>query len=154
MNIRTLVLGAACATLMATGSIHASVPLGVYAVVDKVLFEPDEAQPERVKIWGAFALWEGKSAAGYRAPERGFLYYRCEPKEIDLCRAEWADLKSVAGTTETVGFGSRSLTAGRVRRSDDQGAAADMYPIQYGVVRLGTSRGRIFEQLKAAAQGR
>jgi hypothetical protein len=153
MNIRTRVTVGALAAMMATAAIHASVPLGVYAVVEKVVFEPNEAQPERVQVWGAFALWDGKSGAGYRAPERGFLYYSCAKREIDLCRAEWADLKSMAGTNETVGFGSRSLAAGRVRRGNEQ-AAADVYPIQFGVVRLGSSRGRVFEQLRAVAEGR
>ncbi|HWN99480.1 MAG TPA: hypothetical protein VNS63_09445, partial [Blastocatellia bacterium] len=29
---------------------------GVYARVDKVVFEPNAGAPERIQIWGAFAL--------------------------------------------------------------------------------------------------
>src|SRR5262245_43159473 len=55
----------------------ASFPVGVYAIVDKVVFEPAEAEAQRVQIWGVFALWEDGEATGYRAPQRGFLYYTC-----------------------------------------------------------------------------
>jgi len=34
----------------------ASDPVGVYAIVDKVVFEPNETNPERIQVWGAFAL--------------------------------------------------------------------------------------------------
>jgi len=26
--------------------------IGIYAIVDKVVFEPDQANPERIRIWG------------------------------------------------------------------------------------------------------
>jgi hypothetical protein len=154
MNVRAFVFSAALATAVATMTLHASVPVGVYAVVDKVVVEPNDTQPERVKIWGVFSVWDERSGAGYAAPERGFLYYSCAKREIELCRAEWADLKSVAGRNETVGFGSRSLAAGRVHGSDDRAAAPAVYPIQFGIVRVGAPRGRVFDQLRAAAQRR
>ena len=58
--------------LSAAAAMHvsASVPLGVYAVVDKVVLEPADAEPQRVQIWGTFALWDDRSGLGYRAPER------------------------------------------------------------------------------------
>ena len=134
---------------------HASFPLGVYAVIDKVVLEPGDAEPQRVQVWGAFALWDDRPGLGYRAPERGYLYYSCSKAQAGICRNEWADLKSVAGTGQTVGFGSRSLSAGRVRASGEAALAPEPYPIQFGVVQMGASpRGAIFDQLKAVARGR
>src|SRR4029453_532112 len=129
--------------------INASVPLGVYAVVDKVIVEPGDTEPQRVQIWGTFALWEEGTGPGYRAPEKGYLYYSCAKEQLGICRNEWADLKSVAGTGQTVGFGSRSLAAGRVRAPGEPASAPEQYPIQFGVVQMGSSpRGAIFDQLK------
>ena len=34
----------------------ASGPAGIYGVVSKVVFEPNDAAPERIQIWGAFTL--------------------------------------------------------------------------------------------------
>src|SRR2546426_894233 len=76
---------------------HASDPIGIYALVDKVVFEPSESNPERIQIWGAFAFAAGYDYA-YDKPKRGFLYYKLNPAKKDTCLKEWADLKSVAGT--------------------------------------------------------
>jgi hypothetical protein len=52
-----------------------------------------------------------------------------------------------------IGFGSRSLAAGRVRAADELALAPESYPIQFGVVQLGSApRGAIFDQLKALAR--
>lgn len=133
----------------------ASVPLGVYAVVEKVVIEPAGAEPPRAQIWGTFAVWDDKPGLGYRTPERGFLYYSCSKEQTQICRDEWADLKSVAGTGRVIGFGSRSLAPGRVRAAGERASAPEPYPIQFGVVQMGSSpRGAIFDRLKALAQAR
>ena len=46
----TLLAGLALATV----PVGASDPVGIYAVVKKVVFEPNETAPERIQIWGAF----------------------------------------------------------------------------------------------------
>ena len=143
--------------LAAASALHvsASVPLGVYAVVDKVVLAPADTDPQRVQIWGTFALWDGKPGLGYRAPERGYLYYSCPKEQVGICRNEWADLKSMAGMGQMIGFGSRSLAPGRVRAAGEPVSAPDVYPIQFGVVQMGSSpRGAIFDQLKAFARVR
>lgn len=134
---------------------QASVPLGVYAVVDKVVLEPAGAEAERVQIWGTFALWDEAAGLGYRTPQRGYLYYSCSREQLSICRDEWADLKSVAGTGQVIGFGSRSLLAGRVRTDGERTSGPEPYPIQFGVVQMGSSpRGAIFDQLKLLARAR
>ena len=148
------VLGVAGLAMFASMTAGASVPVGVYAVIDKVVLEPADAEPQRIQIWGAFALWDETAGLGYRAPERGYLYYRCPSGQTAACRNEWADLKSVAGRSETVGFGSRSLAGGRVRAARERAPEPDVYPIQFGVVRMGSPRGAVFDQLRALTRER
>ena len=140
--------------IVASMTASASVPIGVYAVIEKIVLEPADADPQRIQIWGAFALWDETTGMGFRAPERGYLYYSCPKEHIATCRNEWADLKSVANTGETIGFGSRSLLAGRVRADGGRALGPDVYPIQFGVVRMGSPRGGVFDRLKALARAR
>lgn len=135
--------------------VSASVPVGVYGVVDKVILEPDAQHPQRAQVWGAFAVWEDTTGLAFRAPQRGYLYYSCSTAQLETCRNEWADLTSVAGTGQIIGFGSRSLLGGRVRPSGERASAPDGYPIQFGVVRIGSAaRGATFDRLRALARAR
>jgi hypothetical protein len=43
-----------------------------YARVDRVVLEPTAAAPERMQVWGAFAM--GGELSSYAPPERGYLY--------------------------------------------------------------------------------
>ncbi|HET7221486.1 MAG TPA: hypothetical protein VFJ02_25695 [Vicinamibacterales bacterium] len=113
-------------------------PIGLYAVIDKVVLEPSESAPERIQIWGAFALSDAKSGDAYSTPQTGYLYYRCQAGQETTCRNEWADLKSVAGKGIGVGFGGRYTPTGRVRKASEKPAEADPYPIRMGVVRMGS----------------
>jgi hypothetical protein len=92
--------------LMWIGRPFASGPLGIYGIVEKVVFEPDEKSPERVQVWGAFAYADGFRGSGVvSAAVRGYLYFGLPKTGLDVVRTEWADLKSVAGTGQAVGFG-------------------------------------------------
>src|SRR5438034_6084567 len=57
------------------GRALASDPVGIYALVDKVVFEPNETNPERIQIWGGFAIAEGYGYT-YKNAQRGYLYYK------------------------------------------------------------------------------
>jgi len=126
------VLGACVAATV----VYASDFTGVYAVVDKVVFEPSESAPAQVQIWGAFALSDGQKGSNYKPAEKGYLYYTCEQGKESICRKEWADLKSMAGTSTGIGFGYRYAPTGRVRKADEKPAAPDVYPIKEGVVKV------------------
>jgi len=143
-----LLILAACAAVPA----HASDPVGIYAVVEKVLFEPNEVAPERIQIWGAFALTDGHSGDGYLPPQRGYLYFTLKPGKEDTCRKEWNDLKAVAGTAQGVGFGGRYMPNGRVRKPGEKAEAADVYPIMMGVTRMGSmhNQPQLIAQLRQA----
>ena len=114
MTPRKLVF-ALVAMLAGAVNLGASGPLGIYGIVEKVVFEPNEQSPERAQVWGAFAYVES-SVAGQSltvsTAKKGYLYFRVlgvdeggNEQATRLVRNEWADLKSVAGTGQAVGFG-------------------------------------------------
>ena len=130
----------ACFTLsLLTLKTDASDWTGVYARVDKVVFEPNAAAPERIQIWGAFALATKDNRNSYDPAQRGYLYYSLKPGKEEVCRKEWADLKSVAGTGQIIGFGGRNQPA-RMRKAADKPADPDVYPVDHGVTKISASR--------------
>ena len=122
----------AAAWLLGATPAFASDPVGIYALVEKVVTEPADGTPDRVQVWGVFALADRGSPDDYAEPVYGYLYYNAQEKP-DMARREWADLKSVAGTGQAVAFGSRNKEKGRVRKAGDKPAAPDAYPIAMGV---------------------
>src|SRR5947208_16755779 len=120
---------------LGAGRALASDPVGVYALVDKVVFEPNETSPERVQIRGAFAIAEGYGYT-YKKAERGYLYYKVNPDKPKACRNEWADLKAVAGTGQIVAFGSRYGEKGTLRRKDAKLENPDVYPLAMGLTKV------------------
>src|SRR6516162_7268838 len=99
-----LVIGVAAAT--------ASDLIGVYALVDKVVLEPNDSAPERIQIWGTFMLADGNRGDALLPPQRGYMYFTLPPigpgtaSQQSATKAEWNDLKKIAGTGQPVGFGS------------------------------------------------
>lgn len=91
--------------------------VGVYGIIERVVFEPNDSAPQRVQLWGAFAYVDGGiTARGTTISKavRGYMYFTLpspgDPgvanKQHDVIRTEWNDLKSVAGTGQAVGFGA------------------------------------------------
>ena len=102
--------------LLGSAALFASGRIGFYGIVEKVVFEPSEAAPERIQVWGAFAYVDGGASANVAvsAAKRGYLYFRLASNipgftsrsQIDATKKEWIDLKAVAGTGQAIGFGS------------------------------------------------
>src|SRR5258705_11965625 len=95
--------------LLTAANLIASGPVGFYAVIEKVIFEPNEKSAERLQVWGAFAVVDGgPTHPGVTSkPLRGYLYLKLPSgNEQAAAKAEWADLKSVAGTGQAIGFGN------------------------------------------------
>ena len=113
---------------------------GIYARVDKVVLEPNATAPERIQIWGAFALANSQDRNSYEPAERGYLYFACKPGNEDVCRKEWADLKSIAGTDQIVGFGNRSQPRPRLRKAKDKVGDPDEYPLNSGLFKVSDRR--------------
>ena len=110
--------------------------IGIYARIDKVVFEPGTNDPERIQIWGAFALASKENRNNYEPARRGYLYYSLKPGKEEVCRKEWADLKSVAGTGQIVGFGSRFEEKGSLRQTDAKPEKPDTYPLGFGMTKV------------------
>ena len=97
--------------------IGASGPVGIYGIIDKVVFEPSEQSAERLQVWGAFMYMDGDgvTTAGtvVSTAKRGYLYFKLRSayagftseSQARASRNEWADLKALAGTGQAVGFG-------------------------------------------------
>jgi hypothetical protein len=104
--------------LLATEALMASGPVGVYAVLEKVVFEPNESNAERVQLWGAFTFVDGGVAinGAKTPPQRGYLYFylpdSATEAQMKISRTEWSDLKAVAGTGQAVAFGNWGYIGG------------------------------------------
>lgn len=139
MKMKFGLFGAALASVVVLGlgssTVRASDPVGVYAFVDKVVLEPSDGQPERIQIWGGFAVAEGRGDT-YAAAKRGYMYFSIKPGEEEMARKEWNDLKSLAGTEQFVAFGVRWKAKGAVRDAEAKPEKPDVYPIGLGVTKI------------------
>lgn len=120
------------------GVVHASGPIGVYALVDKVVLEPNTDKPERIRIAGVFitAKETPDNSTVYGEPQRGHLYFRLPKGNEDLARREWADLKSIAGTRQVVGLGTSWGAKIHVTASNQEATSPAEYPMGNGVVKV------------------
>lgn len=153
MKTRTIATVFALAAVWTAGAVRldASDPIGLYAVIDKVVVEPAQGQPQRIQIWGSFALADTSNQDDYGTAQKGYLYYSCPASQDATCKNEWSDLQSVAGKGVGVGFGGRYDRLGRVRAAAAKPESPDVYPIRMGVVKMGTrgNQPAIIEKLKA-----
>jgi hypothetical protein len=123
------------ATCVAAATISASDRTAVYARIDKVVLEPTAEAPQRVQVWGVFAMAKPNDMNDYLPPARGYLYLALAGNP-QAAQKEWADLQSVAGTNQIVGFGSRWELKARVRPADEKPDKADPYAMGIGVMKI------------------
>jgi hypothetical protein len=106
---KVLLIGLAILTVC--GTLAASGPAGVYAIVERVIIEPSAQSPERVQVWGAFAFVAGglQRPVGITTPKRGYIYFTVPPGLSDVEKQtilkEWSDLNAVAGRGQAIAFG-------------------------------------------------
>ena len=148
MRLFVCAAGIALAIAARPGAVSASGPVSVYALVDKVTFEPNAEKPERIRISGVFITYQamlgqpgGGNARQYSAPQRGTLYFALAGNE-ELARREWADLQSVAGTRQVVAFGSSFSGKWRVWKPEEEAKEPDDYPMGIGVVKMNADHPR------------
>jgi len=132
------------AALFVVATVKASDPVGVYAMVERVVFEPSESAPKNVQIWGVFTSSVEpprptyKPEQAYGDVQKGYMYFTCAADKASMCAAEWSDLKSVAGKSEIVGFSTRGARSkARGRTASETPSAPDMYEMNGGVVKVG-----------------
>lgn len=148
------------AALFVVATVKASDPVGVYAMVERVVFEPSEAAPKSVQIWGVFTPSVEpprptyKPEQAYGEVQKGYMYFTCAADKAAMCAAEWSDLKTVAGKMEAVGFSTRwARSKARVRPATETPASPDVYESNVGVVKVGKygDYPTLIAALKAAA---
>jgi len=141
--------------IVVIAKLNPSKNIGIFAIVDKVVFEPDEKSPERIRIWGVFVVPVPMSSGLYKEPQRGFLYFRTAPGMELAPKREWGELKAIAGTGQGVGFAQywvanlsdpfgnpyHSLEV-QVHRTGDK-VVPDIYPLPHarGIIRSGDQVG-------------
>jgi hypothetical protein len=125
---------AALAMIVVAGAVNLSGSdrTGVYGVIDKVVFEPSTDKPERVQLWGSFALASRNDNDTYDEVRRGYLYFTAADSK-ELARREWNDLKALAGTKRIAAFGSRFGQSVHVRAESEKPQAPDNYVLGVGV---------------------
>jgi hypothetical protein len=140
--------------VLGAGAVRASDFVGVYCLPDRVVLEPNDTEPQRIQIWGAFLMTDGAPGGAYKAAERGYLYYACPTGKDSVCFGEWSDLKALAGTGRAVGLGMRYQPNGHVRKSSEPVGSPEAYPLQMGLTPLGGDAysAGLLAQLKAAKQ--
>jgi hypothetical protein len=131
----------AIAVCLGVSIANASGPIAVYALVDKVAFEPSADKPERIRVSGVF-ITAGERSDVYSAPQRGYLYFALPRDNDELALREWADLKSIAGSRQVVGLGSSWSAKVRVRKSDEEAKSPDDYPMGNGLVKVNPDQPR------------
>lgn len=128
-------LAVACA---AVALAHASDFTGIYARIDKVVFEPNPDSPDRIQVWGVFSLADPSRPNEFLPPARGFLYFKLD-RNPQAARNEWNDLKEVAGSREIVAFGMRGYRL-QLHKAEEKPENPDAYPINVGVHKVGGNR--------------
>ena len=132
---------AAIAISVFQGVALASGPIAVYALVEKVTFEPSAGDAQRIRISGVFITAQERTDV-YSAPQRGYLYFVMPKSNTDMARREWTDLKSLEGTRQVVGFGSSWSAKMRVRKADEEAKAPDDFAMGNGLVRVNADQPR------------
>jgi hypothetical protein len=141
---------ALAALFLLAAAARASDPIGIYAVIDKVVLEPGDDAPERIQVWGAFALAKG-SGFTYTEPARGYMYFSANKDNPEATRKEWADLKKMAGSGKCIAFGSRYKDKGTVRKDNEKPKAPDVYPVGFGMQKVDADNPQA-QKLKEAAK--
>jgi hypothetical protein len=148
-----------CGIFLCSAVLMASGPAGCYVIVEKVIFDPNEASPKQIQVWGLFALSDGKPGNGYLQPQYGYMYFKLDGgrERESLTLTEWMDLKKMAGTGSVITFAERPSWNGRLRKATDKPESPDVYPLYNGITRVSQGRGlgsidnpAVIAQLKAA----
>lgn len=115
-RLAVVVAPLAAAVVVAAAPVIRKDAHGVYGMIDSVVFEPASGNPDRVQLWGAFALANVVGLKNgeidyvqigfFHAPQRGYMYYTVNRRDEAATRADWAALKAVAGTGKLAAWGS------------------------------------------------
>jgi hypothetical protein len=101
---KTYVAALLVAASLAVATARAGGPPPYYILVEKVVLEPDDQNPERVQIWGYFthAPASNPRLDKFSDPEYGWWYVSGGGDE---CREQWLRLRKDAGTGKVLALG-------------------------------------------------
>jgi hypothetical protein len=103
-TLKVVILSTVVILLLVQISLAKNGNIGIYGIVDKVVFETEESSPERIQIWGLFVVPVPISSGLYKAPQRGVLYFSIPPDRKEIARKQWGELKRLAGSGQILGF--------------------------------------------------
>jgi len=83
----------------------ASTRVAIYAIVDDIVFEPSDFEPDRAWISGVFVTPVPISSGLHQPPARGHMYFTLNAANAAATRVDWQALRAAAGTGKVVGFG-------------------------------------------------
>jgi len=129
-------LAVALVGLALPSTVFPSDPVGIYGIVEKVVLEPAQGEPERVQLWGVFSLADRKDRDAYQEPVRGVIYASAAPGKEKACRAEWSDFEKLTAKGEPVAFSGRHEKLPRVRPVGEKLEKPDAYPLGFGLSRF------------------
>jgi len=120
-----------------------SATVGIYAIIDQVVFEPTGGLPKFARISGVFVVPVRMSSGSYQRPQKGYLYFRIAPGTEQATRKDWSALSILAGSGKVVAFGQYWVPnpddpQGNPHHSlevkvhaEGESATPDAYPIPY-----------------------
>jgi hypothetical protein len=140
-----------------------NVSIGIYGVIERLTFEPSSEAPTLVRISGVFVVPVPVSSGEYRAPQRGYIYFRARLGLEEECRRDWSAFEKAAGTGQVVGFtqywvpnpndpsGNPHYSLEVTVHGDDAAASPDPYPLPHrkGVVMQGDKSDPDFDKIAA-----
>jgi hypothetical protein len=158
--LATLLVLVTTFSMLRVSTISASSELvGIYAIVERVVLEPDDRGPQRIQLWGAFATNRTRAK-----PQKGYMYFVLPNSRQDVALKEWGDFKNLAGTGRVVSFGNSFFVSasqanadayhaslGRVRIASEKPQSPDEYPLNLGLSTI--SDPTIVDALKKALKG-
>ena len=92
---------------------QASTVVGIFAIVDRVEFEPDNIAPQRIRLSGVFVVPVPVSSGLHKPPVRGTLCFTLLPEMAEAVLRDWSSLEASAGTGQVVGFGEYWVVTAR-----------------------------------------
>lgn len=111
---------------------QASMPMGVWATVDSVTYEPNADSPTKVRIVGVFVL-SSSYTDWNKNPTAGQLYYQCPKGNEATCKMEWQEIaKKVGSKTGCLGWSGEAAAKPKLYACGDKPMIADDYPIVSG----------------------
>jgi hypothetical protein len=159
--IRTMLFAMLIALMVCSAAtpLLADGPVGVYAMVQKVVMEPNEQMPSRIQIWGVFVWVDGgvKTPGPINLPQRGYLYFKLpeNPAQAAAAKMQWGEIKTLAGTSQVIAFGNWNYAGPfedlyipapgnseevRVRKQNETPAKAITYPAGMGLMKIANDK--------------